>query len=121
MVGRACGESIQRNHYRDSVSIDRLQHEHQICAAGRNDGLSAGKRHDIALREKQSRGLFWNSAGGIEYQLLKEGSVVKEGRLKSNFRIISILWPLLRSFVGQWALNPATMLPDPTLCFSEID
>jgi len=41
---------------------------------------------------------FWTAAGlppggGIEYRLLRNGEVVKEGRLRAKFRPVSIFWP----------------------------
>ena len=45
-----------------------------------------------------SKPFFWTAAGfppngGIEYRLVKEGKVVKEGRLRAKFRVVSIFWP----------------------------
>jgi hypothetical protein len=40
-----------------------------------------------------SKPFFWTAAGGVEYRLVKEGTVVKEGRLRAKFRVVSIFWP----------------------------
>lgn len=36
---------------------------------------------------------FWSEAGGIDYNLIKDGNVVKSGKLRSRFRPVSIFWP----------------------------
>lgn len=41
---------------------------------------------------------FWTAMGipphgGIEYRLLKSGKTIKEGRLRTQFRVVSIFWP----------------------------
>lgn len=36
---------------------------------------------------------FWDSVGDINYSLIQNDKVVKEGKLPSQFRIISIFWP----------------------------
>lgn len=37
---------------------------------------------------------FWSETGGIPYRLTdKNGKVVREGKLKSHFRVASIFWP----------------------------
>ncbi|HTF15640.1 MAG TPA: hypothetical protein VK643_13320 [Burkholderiales bacterium] len=38
---------------------------------------------------------FWTAAGGIRYRLEKNGSTIKEGKLRSTFRPVSIFWPPL--------------------------
>jgi len=45
-----------------------------------------------------TRPFFWTAAGvppggGIEYRLLNGQKVVKEGRLRTKFRVVSIFWP----------------------------
>ena len=40
-----------------------------------------------------TRPYFWSSISGVPYRLEKDGETVKEGKLKSNFRPISIFWP----------------------------
>lgn len=39
------------------------------------------------------RPFFWNAAGGVKYRLYQHGSLVKEGKLKTRFRPVSIFWP----------------------------
>jgi hypothetical protein len=41
----------------------------------------------------KTRPFFWNSAGGIPYRLDKDGATLKQGKLKSQFRVVSIFWP----------------------------
>jgi hypothetical protein len=36
---------------------------------------------------------FWDAVGDINYTLVQSDKVVKEGKLPSQFRIISIFWP----------------------------
>ena len=41
----------------------------------------------------RTRPYFWSSAGGIRYRLEKDGQTIKEGKVKSRFRVASIFWP----------------------------
>jgi hypothetical protein len=55
---------------------------------------------------------FWTAAGvppgaGIKYRLLKDGKVVKEGRLRAKFRVVSIFWPPLAIIYWPMGLNPS--------------
>jgi hypothetical protein len=36
---------------------------------------------------------FWDVTPGIPYRLEKDGQLVREGKLKSHFRVASIFWP----------------------------
>lgn len=39
---------------------------------------------------------FWSAAGGIPYELYdSNGKLVRHGKLKSKFRVVSIFWPPL--------------------------
>ncbi len=54
---------------------------------------------------------FWTAAGmppggGIKYRLLKDGKVVKEGRLRAKFRVVSIFWPPLAIIYWPMGMNP---------------
>ena len=54
---------------------------------------------------------FWTAAGvppggGVEYRLLKDGKVVQQGRLRSNFRVVSIFWPPFALIYWPMGLNP---------------
>ena len=54
---------------------------------------------------------FWTAIGmppsaGIKYRLLKNGTVVKEGRLRSVFRPVSIFWPPLALIYWPVGMNP---------------
>ena len=50
---------------------------------------------------------FWTAAGGIEYRVLKDGKVLKQGRLRPKFRVVSIFWPPLALIYWPMGLNPA--------------
>lgn len=41
----------------------------------------------------KTRPFFWNSAGGIPYRLAKDSTTLKEGKLRAQFRVVSIFWP----------------------------
>lgn len=42
----------------------------------------------------KTRPFFWDVAGsGIPYRLEKDGTTLKEGKLRSQFRVVSIFWP----------------------------
>jgi len=54
---------------------------------------------------------FWTAAGippvgGVEYRLLKDGNVVKKGRLRAKFRTASIFWPPFAVIYWPMGLNP---------------
>jgi len=42
-----------------------------------------------------TRPFFWTAAGGVQYKLEKDGRVIKQGRLRTRFRVVSIFWPPL--------------------------
>jgi hypothetical protein len=72
------------------------------CGTSTKFVLPQGTRIYIPAKDKtfspgkgKSRPFFWDSAGGIDYKLLKDGQVVKEGELTSNFRLWSLIWPPL--------------------------
>ena len=50
---------------------------------------------------------FWTAAGGVEYRLLKDGKVLKQGRLRPKFRVVSIFWPPVALIYWPMGLNPA--------------
>ena len=50
---------------------------------------------------------FWTAACGIEYRVLKDGKVLKQGRLRPKFRVVSIFWPPLALIYWPMGLNPA--------------
>lgn len=57
------------------------------------------------------RPFFWTAAGmpphgGVQYRLLKAGEVVQEGRLRVNFRPVSIFWPPFALIYWPMGLNP---------------
>ena len=43
----------------------------------------------------ETRPFFWTAAGGVQYKLERDGRVIKEGRLRTRFRVVSIFWPPL--------------------------
>ncbi|MDO9046296.1 MAG: hypothetical protein Q7U66_01000 [Methylobacter sp.] len=54
---------------------------------------------------------FWTAAGvppegGIPYRLEKGGQVVKEGRLRTKFRPVSIFWPPAALIYWPMGFNP---------------
>ena len=69
------------------------------CAIKTKIILPENTKIKIHGREAVSQGLiktkpfFWTAAGGIKYELVKDGKVVRTGRLKSTFRPMSIFWP----------------------------
>jgi len=47
-----------------------------------------------AAGEWSTSPFFWSSTGGAHYQLYdKSGKLIRSGKLKTNFRIVSIFWP----------------------------
>lgn len=49
---------------------------------------------------------FWTAAGGVPYRLLQGGKVVKQGRLRAKFRVVSIFWPPFALIYWPMGLNP---------------
>ncbi|HEY8098040.1 MAG TPA: hypothetical protein VIE65_18425 [Methylobacter sp.] len=54
---------------------------------------------------------FWTAAGippegGIPYSLEKGGKVVKEGKLRTKFRTVSIFWPPFAAIYWPMGFNP---------------
>lgn len=54
---------------------------------------------------------FWSAAGmppggGIPYKLEKDGKVLKEGKLRAKFRVVSIFWPPFSLIYWPMGLNP---------------
>lgn len=54
---------------------------------------------------------FWTAAGvppdgGIPYRLEKGGKVVKEGKLRTKFRTVSIFWPPAAAIYWPMGFNP---------------
>jgi hypothetical protein len=54
---------------------------------------------------------FWTAAGippggGVEYRLLENGKVVQNGRLRAQFRVVSIFWPPFALIYWPMGLNP---------------
>jgi hypothetical protein len=96
------------------------------CGTGTRFVLPEGTRIYLPAKDMtfapgkaKSRPFFWNSFGGIDYQLMKEGKTVKEGQLESDFRVTSLFWPpfaILYWPVGfEWNCYDLTG-SDPVLC-----
>ena len=54
---------------------------------------------------------FWTAmgippGGGIPYRVEKDGEVLKEGRLRANFRVVSIFWPPFAAIYWPTGFNP---------------
>lgn len=41
----------------------------------------------------KTRPFFWTAAGGIPYRLVKDTTTLKQGKLRAQFRVVSIFWP----------------------------
>lgn len=44
--------------------------------------------------------------GGIPYRLEKNGKVIKEGKLRTKFRVVSIFWPPFADIYWPMGFNP---------------
>ncbi len=54
---------------------------------------------------------FWTAAGmppeaGIPYRLEKNGQAIKEGRLRTKFRVVSLFWPPFALIYWPMGFNP---------------
>ncbi len=54
---------------------------------------------------------FWTAAGippgsGIPYRLEKDGKVLKQGKLRAQFRVVSIFWPPFSLIYWPMGFNP---------------
>ncbi|MEQ1527897.1 MAG: hypothetical protein ABL925_01170 [Methylococcales bacterium] len=54
---------------------------------------------------------FWTAAGippdgGVPYRLEQGGKVIKEGKLRTKFRVVSIFWPPAALIYWPMGLNP---------------
>lgn len=54
---------------------------------------------------------FWSAAGlppsgGIPYKLEKNGQVLKEGKLRAKFRVVSVFWPPFSIIYWPIGFNP---------------
>lgn len=61
--------------------------------------------------EVTTKPFFWTAAGtpphaGIPYRLEKDGKVLKEGRLRTKFRVVSIFWPPAALIYWPMGFNP---------------
>jgi hypothetical protein len=59
----------------------------------------------------ETKPFFWTAAGippasGVPYALHKNGKVVKEGKLRAKFRVVSIFWPPAALIYWPMGLNP---------------
>lgn len=61
--------------------------------------------------EVTTKPFFWTAAGmppdgGIPYRLEKNGQTIKEGRLRTKFRVVSIFWPPFAAIYWPMGFNP---------------
>lgn len=54
---------------------------------------------------------FWTAMGipprgGIPYRLEKDGKTIDEGKLRSNFRVVSVFWPPAAAIYWPVGFNP---------------
>ncbi len=61
--------------------------------------------------EVTTKPFFWTAAGvppesGIPYRLEKSGKTLKEGRLRTKFRVVSLFWPPFASIYWPMGFNP---------------
>jgi hypothetical protein len=61
--------------------------------------------------EVTTKPFFWTTAGvppggGVPYKLEKNGKVLKEGKLRAKFRVVSIFWPPFSLIYWPMGLNP---------------
>ena len=61
--------------------------------------------------EVTTRPFFWTVTGipperGIPYRLEKNGKSLKEGKLRTKFRVVSIFWPPFASVYWPMGFNP---------------
>ncbi len=61
--------------------------------------------------EVTTKPYFWTAAGmppggGVPYRLEKDGQVLKEGRLRAKFRVVSLFWPPFALIYWPMGLNP---------------
>jgi hypothetical protein len=61
--------------------------------------------------EVTTKPFFWAAAGippdsGIPYRVEKDGNVLKEGRLRAKFRVVSIFWPPAALIYWPMGFNP---------------
>lgn len=54
----------------------------------------------------ETKPYFWTAAGGVKYRLEKNGDVVKQGKLRAKFRVVSIFWPPAAAIYWPMGLNP---------------
>lgn len=41
----------------------------------------------------ETKPFFWTATAGVPYKLEQDGQVIREGKIKSKFRPVSIFWP----------------------------
>ena len=76
--------------------------------------ISIYKRPPVAVPADgviETRPFFWTAAGvppasGVPYALYKNGKIVKEGKLRAKFRVVSIFWPPYAVIYWPMGLNP---------------
>jgi len=53
----------------------------------------------------RTRPFFWSAAGGVPYKLLKDGQVIKTGKVSGRFRVLSIFSPSFAIFYWPMGFN----------------
>ncbi len=51
------------------------------------------KLTDTQVTTYKRNPFFWNVASGIPYRIEKDNKVIDQGKIKSQFRVVSIFWP----------------------------
>jgi len=59
----------------------------------------------------KTKPFFWTAIGvppynGIPYRLEKDGKIIKQGKLRVNFRVVSIFWPPFALIYWPVGFNP---------------
>ena len=60
------------------------------CEVRINHNNEAHKTGSVEIRP-----FFWTSKSGVKYELLESGEskILKEGELRTKFRVVSVFWP----------------------------
>jgi hypothetical protein len=43
--------------------------------------------------EIEMKPFFWTAIAGVPYRLVKDGTTLKQGKIRARFRVVSIFWP----------------------------
>lgn len=71
-----------------------------------------------------SRPFFWTAAGGVKYEVKKDGRVTQHGRLPTRFRPASIFWPPYAIIYWPMGLRSScydfTVAAEPQTCTKDV-